>query len=143
MDWKTRRKIRKYHPMKRAICEVLDGDWETHGVLTRIGIAILLVAYRENETGIQEAPNVIPYLENAGIKFDGKQLRHCLDVISKNELIKDGKVQLETEGDTSGIEWAMAACLFEGWLQRIKKNGEWYYKNTDKGMKTVEKMLKP
>ena len=133
-------KIRKYPPLKRFVCEVLQGDWDTHGRVCRIGIAILGIVYRES-LGKVEASNFIPYLTDNDIDFTGEELMLAFERIEKNSLVKDGNITLPLDGKHSLLEWAMAGACLEGWIDRKWERGEWYYKNTPKGNKKVEEMI--
>ena len=142
---KLKRKIknRDEHVLRKTICEIMDSDWEELSDHIKIGIAMLLITYREKMTGIKEASNYIPYLESAEIEFNGKTLKDCLDTISKYNLInKDGSLNIDTESDTSGIAWIMVGLVFDGKVEICKKDGQVAYRSTKKGLEAAEKILK-
>ena len=144
MNWKTRIRIRRYNPLKKAVCMILDGDWDdlSDSPLGRLGIAILCVAYKEQMTGVREASTIIPYLESAGIDFTGEQLQKCLRFINEHNLIEAGKVMLDTESDASGIEWILISMGFDGMLELSKKDGQWAFKSTRKGIENAKDIIK-
>ena len=140
---KQKFEIQNCPPLKRAVCEVLDGKWEDLERKARIGCAMLLVVYTEEKRGFKEAPNFVPYLVDNDIDFTGEELASCLETISKNNFIVDGKVRvIGTEDLESAVWWGMVGALFCDWLVRSEKNGEAYYQCSKGGLAAVEAMVK-
>ncbi len=144
MKKEIKKKIKNYPILKRSICEILDGDISEFSPIVQTGIAILLITYREAETGRKEATTFIPYLIQNEIECDGRVINKALEIIASNNLISGDKINIiGTEDIDSPITWAMWASLFDGNMDREIKNGDAYYKITEKGIREVESMVSP
>ena len=138
---KLRNPFKKQQILRKSICEILDGDWDGFEDEIKLGIGIMLIEYKHSEGSI-EASTYIPYLDSAGIKYDGKSLQRALNIIRKYELIKDSGKPNFNKLDCP-IEWGLAANIFLGLLERKwdKKKKDWLYKMLPEGKKYVEEKI--
>lgn len=137
--------MKKETLLKQIIIDILElKSLEDISKIAQLGMAILLIAYHQEKVGIPfPIPTLNDYLDNNGFEYTDKEISKVMEIIKKNKLLKDGKINsIGSENIDSGVTWALWSNLFEGDIKRMIKNREAFYKITDQGIKRAKGIIK-